>query len=99
VTYCSAYVPLIIIFIFCSIADGKSETSHKCTTIHLEMKTRMICKYDGGHSLSAITRELGLAVSTENTFVKDAAMHKRTWKKNANHEVDITYKEMGRYNE
>jgi hypothetical protein len=26
-------------------------------------------------------------------------MHKRTWKKNANHEVDITYKEMGRYNE
>jgi hypothetical protein len=36
------------------------------------MKIRMIHKY-GGQSLSAVACELGFAISTANTIVKDAA--------------------------
>jgi transposase-like protein len=44
----------------------------KRTKIDLEMKIKMIKKYEGGQSLSAIARELGLSASTVNTTVKDA---------------------------
>jgi hypothetical protein len=33
----------------------------------------MICKYEGGQSLSAIAHEIGLAVSTVKTIMKDAS--------------------------
>jgi hypothetical protein len=40
--------------------DGKSaQPICKRTKIDLEMKTKMIKKYEGGQSLSAIVRELG----------------------------------------
>jgi hypothetical protein len=52
--------------------EGNSEPSCKRTAIDLELKLRMIRKYEGGQSLSAIARELVLAVSTVNTIVKDA---------------------------
>jgi hypothetical protein len=42
--------------------EGKSQPSQKHTAIDLEMKIRIICKYEGGQSLSAL-----------NTIVKDAA--------------------------
>jgi transposase-like protein len=51
----------------------KTKPSRKRTTIDLEMKIRIIRKYEGGQSLTAISRELGFAVSTVNTIVKDAA--------------------------
>jgi hypothetical protein len=38
----------------------------------LEMKIRMIHKYEGGQSLSAIAHELSFVVSTVNPAVKDA---------------------------
>jgi hypothetical protein len=37
------------------------------------MKIRIIHKYEDGQSLSAIAHKLDFAVSTVNTFVKDAA--------------------------
>jgi hypothetical protein len=37
------------------------------------MKIRLLCKYEGGKSLSAVSLELGFAISTVNTTVKDAA--------------------------
>jgi hypothetical protein len=64
---------------FCAMVGGKrapkekTEPSRKRTAIDLEMKIRIIHKYEGGQSLSAISRELGFAVSTVNTIVKDAA--------------------------
>jgi hypothetical protein len=36
------------------------------------MKTRIIHKYEGGKSFSAIAREFGFLVSAVNTFIKDA---------------------------
>jgi hypothetical protein len=51
---------------------GKTEPSHKRTAIDLEMKIRIIRKYEGGQRLSAISRELVFAVSTVNAIVKDA---------------------------
>jgi len=44
----------------------------KRSKIDLETKMKMIMKYENGQSLSAISRELGLSVSTVNTTVKDA---------------------------
>jgi transposase-like protein len=53
--------------------DGKSaQPIRKRTEIDLKMKTKMIKKYEGGQSLSATVRELGLSASTVNTTVKDA---------------------------
>jgi hypothetical protein len=51
----------------------KSRATHKCTAIDLEIKIRMIHKYVGEQSLSAIAFELDFLVLTMNTFVKDAA--------------------------
>jgi hypothetical protein len=39
--------------------EGKCEPSDKCTAADLEMKVRMICKYEGDQSLSAVACELG----------------------------------------
>ncbi|XP_027716875.1 tigger transposable element-derived protein 1-like isoform X2 [Vombatus ursinus] len=55
------------------VLEGKSEPSRKRKSIDLEMKMNIIRKYEGGQKLSSIARELGLAVSTVNTIVKDAA--------------------------
>ena len=53
-----------------SVADS-SQHMRKRSKIDLEMKMKMITKYENGQSLSAISRELGLSVSTVNTIVKD----------------------------
>uniref|UniRef100_A0A8C9SKK2 HTH CENPB-type domain-containing protein n=1 Tax=Scleropages formosus TaxID=113540 RepID=A0A8C9SKK2_SCLFO len=54
--------------------DAKiTQPKRKRTKIDLEMKMKMIKKYEGGQNLSAIARELGLSVSTVNTIVKNAA--------------------------
>jgi hypothetical protein len=55
-------------FIFCAMAGGKHAPEGKS-----EMKIRIICKYEGRQSLSAIAHELGFAISTVNTIFKDAA--------------------------
>nr|XP_023648729.1 tigger transposable element-derived protein 1-like isoform X2 [Paramormyrops kingsleyae] len=57
--------------------ERKSESVRKRTVIDLELKMKIIRKYEGGQSLSAIAREFGLAVSTINTIVKDAARIKQ----------------------
>jgi hypothetical protein len=49
-----------------------SQHMRKRSKIDLEMKMKMINKYESGQSLSTIARELGLSVSTVNTIVKDA---------------------------
>jgi hypothetical protein len=54
-----------------SVADS-SQHMRRRSKIDLEMKMKIITKYENGHSLSAISRELGLSVSTVNTIVKDA---------------------------
>jgi hypothetical protein len=54
-----------------SVADS-SQHMRKRSKIDLEMKMKMITKYENGQSLSVISRELGLSVSTVNTIVKDA---------------------------
>ena len=54
-----------------SVADS-SQHMRKRSKIDLETKMKMITKYENGQSLSAISRELGLPVSTVNTIVKDA---------------------------
>jgi hypothetical protein len=51
----------------------KSKPFRKHTTIDVGMKTRMIHKYEGGKNVSAIACELGFALSTVNTIMKDAA--------------------------
>jgi hypothetical protein len=56
----------------------KTEPSRKRTTIDLEMKIRIKRKYEGGQSLSAISRERGFAVTNVNTIVKGTAMLKST---------------------
>jgi transposase-like protein len=45
------------IFLSSVMADGKLVP---CTAIDLELKVRITRKYEGGKSLSAIARELGL---------------------------------------
>lgn len=47
--------------------------SRKRKVIDLEMKMRMINKFEGGQSLSSISRELGFAASTVSTILKDSA--------------------------
>jgi hypothetical protein len=54
-----------------SVADT-SQHMRKRSKIDLETKMKMITKYENGQSLSAISRELCLSVSTVNTIVKDA---------------------------
>jgi hypothetical protein len=49
---------------------GKGEPSHRRTAINSETKIRMIHKYGGGHSLSAIAHGVGFAVPSMNTVVK-----------------------------
>jgi hypothetical protein len=53
--------------------EGKGELSRKRTVIHLEkrIRIRMISKYEGCQSLSAITRELGFVILAVNTVVKN----------------------------
>jgi hypothetical protein len=58
--------------------EGKSRSSHECIAIDLEMKMRMIHKYEGGQRLSAIACELGFVVSSLNTIMKGTAMMKLT---------------------
>jgi hypothetical protein len=59
--YCSAYFHVFAVtLILCTMAGGKcaregnSEPSHKRTTVDLELKLRMIRKYEGAQSLPAI---------------------------------------------
>jgi len=54
-----------------SVADS-SQHMRKRSKIDLEAKMKMITKYEHGQCLSAISRELGLSVSTVNSIVKDA---------------------------
>jgi hypothetical protein len=54
------------------------------------MKMRIICKYEGGESLSAIA--LGLVLSTVITIAKDAAAIKGTLKAIATMKSMITKK-------
>lgn len=49
-----------------------SQQVRKRSKIDLQMKMKIINKYESGHSLSSIARELCLPVSTVNTIVKDA---------------------------
>jgi hypothetical protein len=51
----------------------KSEPSSECTTIDLDMKIKVRCKYKSGQILSTTALELGFSVSTVNTIMKDAA--------------------------
>jgi hypothetical protein len=44
--------------------EAKCEPSGKRTAADLEMKVRMICKYEGDQSLSAAACELGFLLST-----------------------------------
>ncbi|XP_066471494.1 tigger transposable element-derived protein 1-like isoform X2 [Tiliqua scincoides] len=53
--------------------NKSSGASRKRKVIDLEMKMRMINKYEGGQSLSSISRELGFAASTVSTILKDSA--------------------------
>jgi hypothetical protein len=55
------------------VPEGKSKPSRKCTATDLQIKIRMLCNYKGQQSLSLIACELGFAVSTVNTIVKDTA--------------------------
>jgi hypothetical protein len=70
---------LVNVFIFNAITggkcapEGKSEPSCKCNAIDLEMKIRMVHRYECGQILFAISCVLGFMVSTVNTIVKDAA--------------------------
>nr|XP_023694244.1 tigger transposable element-derived protein 1-like [Paramormyrops kingsleyae] len=57
--------------------ECKSESARKRTAINLELKIKIIRKYEAGQCLSAIAREFGLANSTVNTIVKDAARIKQ----------------------
>jgi hypothetical protein len=67
------------ILIFCAMAGdkcarvGRSKPSYKHTAIDLEMKIRMIHKYEGGQCLSAITCEFGFVELSVNAIVKDGA--------------------------
>jgi transposase-like protein len=70
----------------------KSEPSRRRTAIDLEMKTKIIRKYEGGQSLSAVARELGFAVSTVNTIVKDAARIKEHAKRTSTMKTTIITK-------
>jgi hypothetical protein len=58
----------------------KSEPSRKHTAIDLEIKIRMMCKYECGQGLSAVAHELGCTVLTMNTNGKDAACIKEFMK-------------------
>jgi hypothetical protein len=53
------------------IPEGRKKPFYKHTALALEMKIRMILKYEGGQSLSATRHELGFAVSIMNTIMKD----------------------------
>jgi hypothetical protein len=56
--------------------EVKSKSSCKCTGTDLEMKVRMIYKYEGVQSLSEISCEHAFAISTVNDIVKDTHTHK-----------------------
>jgi hypothetical protein len=43
--------------------EGRGKPSCKLTVIVLELKIKMIHKYEGGQSSSEIARELGFAIS------------------------------------
>jgi hypothetical protein len=51
-------------------SEEKCEPSRKYTATDLEMKIRMIRKYECEQSLSATACELGFVVSTVNTVLK-----------------------------
>jgi hypothetical protein len=56
----------------------KEKVNHHINVLPLiqEMKIRMICKYEYGQSLTAITCELDFVVSTVNTIMKNATCTK-----------------------
>jgi hypothetical protein len=60
------------------IPEGVNHLEPPCrhTAIDIEMKLRMICKYECGQSLSAVALEYIYAVSTMNTTLMDAARMK-----------------------
>jgi hypothetical protein len=58
--------------------EGKSKPSRERTAINLEMKIRIICKYEGRESFSASA--LCFVVSTLNTILKGAAATKQPLK-------------------
>jgi sugar lactone lactonase YvrE len=75
--YCSAYFCLLKIFsILYSGLQLKYKPSRKHTAIDLEIKLRMILKYEDGQNLSGIVHGVGFAISTVNTIVKDVAQIK-----------------------
>jgi hypothetical protein len=51
----------------------KSEPSRRRTAMDLEMKIRIVCKYDLVPCLPEIVRERGFPVLVVNTISKDAA--------------------------
>jgi hypothetical protein len=81
VIYCGDYFCLLNKNTFTSSAmvsgtcapQAKSKPFHKHTANDLEMKTRMIRKYEERQSWSATARDLGFALSTVNTTKRDAA--------------------------
>lgn len=60
------------------------------------MKMKIITKYENGQSLSAISRELGLSVSTVNTIVKDADRIKEHVRRSAPMKSTIITKQRSR---
>jgi hypothetical protein len=58
----------------------RSEPSPKCVAIDLGMKRRIICKYEGGQSLSAIAHELGPVVNCKHR-------RERRWSHNGTHQL------------
>jgi hypothetical protein len=50
----------------------KGEPSHKCTSVDLEVKVRMVYKCESGKRISAVPPELGFMVSALNSIIKDA---------------------------
>lgn len=69
----------------------KIELACKCVSVHLEVKLRMIRKYEGRQSLLLVPRELDFAVSTINSFMKNAA-HMRGSEISAGHNVGCNRK-------
>ena len=78
-----------------SVASS-SQHMRKRSKIDLEMKMKMIKKYETGQSLSAIGRELGLSVSTVNTIVKDADRIKEHVRRSAPMKSTIITKQRSR---
>jgi hypothetical protein len=72
----------------------KSEPPRKCTAIDLEMKIRMIRKYEGGKCLSAVLREFGFSGISCEHHCERCCLYKRTCERKGNDEFNSKNKEM-----